>query len=239
MREPTNAAYSLASDPPLGQPRSDDLREHRRQEREEAKQRTRHALMAAGLDAFIESGLDVSLAEICGRAGYSRGAFYVHFHDRQDFVIAITEWIVTAMMDTFIADEASPNGLAVTAQRFTHALDTEQWPLMSRIPVATVRLMDALIRWPELRRAFGRFTIESIEKMRKGVEAGQDAGSVRADLDPQAVGAMFVMASMGAVLFRNVGLSMDYQRQAETLLRLISPASAAAVDAKEKSSRAS
>jgi TetR/AcrR family transcriptional repressor of nem operon len=215
-----------------------ELRELRRQERdqarEEAKKRTRHALMAAGLDAIIESGLDVSLAEICERAGYSRGAFYVYFNDRQEFLVAITEWMFSAMSESFISDENAPDDLAVSAQRFTHALSTGQWPLIPRIRVAAVRLMDAISRWPKIREAFDRFTAETIEKFEHGAKAGQRAGVVRADLEPHAIGAMLMTASMGAIILHNMGLSIDYQRQADTLLRLIARGAIPAAGAKKK-----
>src|SRR5262252_1452795 len=52
-------------------------------------QRTREALIQAGIELFAEKGLDApSLDEICDRAGYTRGAFYVHFADRDEFVVA-------------------------------------------------------------------------------------------------------------------------------------------------------
>jgi TetR/AcrR family transcriptional repressor of nem operon len=231
------AVERLPGEPSSGAERSTDLRELRRYEREEAKKRTRHALMAAGLDAIIESGLDVSLAEICERAGYSRGAFYVHFQDRQEFLVAITEWMFSAMIDSLISDQDAPDDLAVSAQRFTHALSTGQWPLIPRIRVAAVRLMDALSRWPEIRQSFDRFTLESIDKFRKGAVAGQRAGFVRADLDPHAVGAMLMITSMGAIILHNAGLSIDYQRQAETLMRLISPAATSKEPPKAEPSR--
>jgi TetR/AcrR family transcriptional repressor of nem operon len=229
----------LAAEQPSDKRQSAELRERRRQEREEAKKRTRHALMAAGLDAIIESGLDVSLGDICERAGYTRGAFYSHFRDRQEFLVSITEWMFSAMIDSLISDENAPDDLVVSAQRFTHALSTGQWPLIPRIRVAAVRLMDALSRWPDIRKAFDRFTAETIEKMGNGAKAGQRAGLVRSDLDPNTIGAMLMIASMGSIILHNVGLSIDYKQQAETLLRLISPGGAPASDAMEELRRAS
>ena len=57
--------------------------------RDLAKQETREALIQAGMDAFSEEGVDLpSLDAICARAGFTRGAFYVHFKDREDFFAA-------------------------------------------------------------------------------------------------------------------------------------------------------
>lgn len=80
------------STPPTGSiPRS-----HRRRRlgarREAAKHETREALITAAMAAFAEDGLDnPSLDAICARAGYTRGAFYVHFRDREDLIAAVSE----------------------------------------------------------------------------------------------------------------------------------------------------
>src|SRR5262245_37416602 len=48
--------------------------------REFGKQETREALLRAGMEMFAEQGLDApSLDALCARAGFTRGAFYVHF----------------------------------------------------------------------------------------------------------------------------------------------------------------
>ena len=50
--------------------------------RDAAKKETRSALIRAALKLFHEEGFDgPSLDAICARAGYTRGAFYVHFKD--------------------------------------------------------------------------------------------------------------------------------------------------------------
>src|SRR4051812_40727719 len=60
--------------------------------REETKQRTREALVEAGIALFAEQGLDgPSLDAICERAGFTRGAFYVHFRDRDELLQAVME----------------------------------------------------------------------------------------------------------------------------------------------------
>ena len=52
-----------------------------------AKQETREALLQAAMAEFAEKGLDLpSLDAICARAGFTRGAFYVHFRDREELV---------------------------------------------------------------------------------------------------------------------------------------------------------
>ena len=52
---------------------------------------TREALIAAGIAAIGSEGLDASLDAICARAGFTRGAFYVHFQDRDDLLETVME----------------------------------------------------------------------------------------------------------------------------------------------------
>ncbi|HVH04632.1 MAG TPA: TetR family transcriptional regulator, partial [Myxococcota bacterium] len=60
--------------------------------RELAKQETREALVQAAIAEFAEKGLDLpSLDAICARAGFTRGAFYVHFRDREELLGAVME----------------------------------------------------------------------------------------------------------------------------------------------------
>ena len=64
----------------------------RPRERAAAKAASREAIITAAIEAFAEQGLDgPSLDDICARAGYTRGAFYVQFKDRDDLIVAVTE----------------------------------------------------------------------------------------------------------------------------------------------------
>ena len=60
--------------------------------RDASKRETREALIGAALELFAAEGLDgPSLDAICERAGYTRGAFYVHFPDRDALLVAAME----------------------------------------------------------------------------------------------------------------------------------------------------
>src|SRR6266545_6764537 len=72
--------------------------------REQAKQETREALILAALSEFSERGLSApSLDAICARAGYTRGAFYVHFADRDELIAAVMEKVTGVLLDALIA----------------------------------------------------------------------------------------------------------------------------------------
>jgi AcrR family transcriptional regulator len=60
-----------------------------------AKLATRDALIDAAMHEFIELGPSApSLDAICERAGYTRGAFYVHFKDREELLVAVMDRVL-------------------------------------------------------------------------------------------------------------------------------------------------
>ena len=79
------------------------------------KRETRAALLDAGLAEFAAHGLDTpSLDAICARAGFTRGAFYVHFKDREDFVVAIITSRKVASSRSMTATTKSSRSLKCT-----------------------------------------------------------------------------------------------------------------------------
>ena len=71
--------------------------------REATKLETREALVSAGLAEFAEHGLDTpSLDAICARAGFTRGAFYVHFRGREDFLDAVMKRVGARVLDSVL-----------------------------------------------------------------------------------------------------------------------------------------
>ena len=87
--------------------------------RETSKRETREALLQAGIAEFAERGVvEPSLDSICARAGYTRGAFYVHFRNRDDFVSAVMERLLGAFLDAIIATGDEAHDLEHTIARF-------------------------------------------------------------------------------------------------------------------------
>ena len=80
--------------------------------RQATKSETRDALIAAGALEFAEKGLDApSLDAICARAGFTRGAFYVHFRDRDDLLVAIVDRVLSGVQDAIIPRDDAPMDL--------------------------------------------------------------------------------------------------------------------------------
>lgn len=73
---------------------------------------TREALLAAGLELFLEGGYDfVGTNAILARARAPRGSFYHHFEDKQAFAVAVAEAYYERhlpVLDRALSDETRP-----------------------------------------------------------------------------------------------------------------------------------
>src|SRR5262249_34282992 len=112
--------------------------------RAESARKTRDALVLAGISLIAEQGLDApSLDAICERAGKTRGAFYVHFRDRDEFLVEVMDRVGTAFLDGVLA---VPSDLSATVQRFLEAFLSGVYPLTQRGGVKPHQLLDACAR---------------------------------------------------------------------------------------------
>jgi AcrR family transcriptional regulator len=65
-------------------------------------ERTRAALIASARHVFATRGFEgASLDEIADAAGYTRGAIYRHFANKEDLFFAVSDAINTEVLDTF------------------------------------------------------------------------------------------------------------------------------------------
>jgi AcrR family transcriptional regulator len=69
---------------------------------ERRMERTRAALIASARHVFANRGFDgASLDEIADAAGYTRGAIYKHFANKEDLLFAVYDSINTEVLDVF------------------------------------------------------------------------------------------------------------------------------------------
>jgi AcrR family transcriptional regulator len=204
----------------------------RPQTREEAKRESREALIRAGTREFIERGLRApSLDAICSRAGYTRGAFYVHFKDRADFVAAVMERLVGGLIDVAIATGGEDHDLDQVFERFTRMLK-----LVRRGEASTVigveappdgsgirfhDFFEACARAPEVRRRLDSLLVEASERIRKIADEAKARGSVRSDLDSEQFGIVLVGLAVGALMCADSGIRFNADRAAEALMSLL------------------
>jgi TetR/AcrR family transcriptional repressor of nem operon len=200
--------------------------------RRETKQETREALIRAALAAFAEHGFDApSLDAICARAGYTRGAFYVHFRDRSDLMVAVIEHAMTVFMDTIIATGDTGHDLERTIDRFAAAVAgvptqdaTVARPALP-LPegVSFARVLDAVTRDPRLEAGFSTLLAGATARLAAATTEGQNAASIRGDGDPTQIASLLVLVALGVMVALDVGLPIVPAALRDTVFRLLAP----------------
>lgn len=203
----------------------------RRQPRRRAatKEETRAALIAAALAEFAEHGLDApSLDAICARAGYTRGAFYVHFRDRTELMAAAVEHAMSGFLDAVLAKDDGARELERTIERFAAAVvetlappargAARTIPLPAGVPFT--RILDAVTRSPALRARFSAVLVRAVAGIAEVAAHGQRARTVRPDVETGALGAVLVTLALGVLVAVDVGLAFDPAALRATVVRL-------------------
>ncbi|MEO6576865.1 MAG: TetR/AcrR family transcriptional regulator [Polyangiaceae bacterium] len=187
-----------------------------------AKEETRDALVAAGIALFGEEGLDgPSLDAICERAGYTRGAFYVHFADRDDFLIAVMQRAGAVFLDAVIAGARGTGGLAVTVRRFVASMASGDYPLTRKRGVRPHQLLEACARSPVIRKQYVSLITVSLERVAAVVRADQQSKILREDVDGDHVATLLLAAVIGAQTMLELGIPLDIEHISESILTLL------------------
>jgi AcrR family transcriptional regulator len=205
--------------------------------RDDAKQQTRAALVKAALELFSEHGLDVpSLDAICDRAGFTRGAFYVHFKTREDILVAVMDQVGEAFLGSVFEDAAHAGAalepprsrrLHHAVQRFVEAVASGAYPLMATPGKGPLirphQLLDACARSSVVRQRYRDLVQLSVGAVAGLVRADQADGDVRRDVDPEQVATLSLALVIGAQTMTDLGLTLDPAQLAGAVERMLAP----------------
>lgn len=188
---------------------------------------TRAALLEAAESLFAKEGLDVSLDAICERAGFTRGAFYVHFADRDALLVAVMEVVgarflsqMFAALETHTSDESSIGGgaLASAASRFVNAVEGGTYPLMGPGHIQFHQLLDACARSSKVRAQYRGLVEASIEHVASLAMLDRRSGILRPELEPSALGKTMLATIIGAQTMVELGVPIDAASLAKTMV---------------------
>lgn len=204
------------------------LPSRRMKARDAAKAETREALLEAGMAEFAERGFDApSLDAICARAGYTRGAFYVHFRDREHFQIAVMERVIGAWLDTIVASADPRYDLERTIDRFVDAFVRIMTGQGERtLVLGTTRfhlVLEAAGRSEIVRQRFVAMLVDGVQRVAAQVRAGQGAGSVRDDVDADQAASLLVTLVLGILSAAQTGVPLDPFGLRELVRKLMAP----------------
>jgi len=192
-----------------------------RRSRAESKEATRLALLQAGLAELIEHGLDVpSLDAICARAGYTRGAFYVHFKDREDFFVAVMDWALSGVLMGVVGVNGQTD-LESAVSRFANYMTQREWPVVGKYPLATHRLLEAISRSEQLKARWAEVFRKIVEGMAALIARAQARGEARASLDPQRAAEAVVTLGLGAMGLQDTGVVFPKEQITASVMALL------------------
>ena len=199
-------------------------------DRAATKQETRDALVAAALSEFRDRGFDApSLDGICARAGFTRGAFYVHFRNRDELLEAVMEKVFAAFLDAAIAGGGGAGDLAATVSRFASMVAAARPgdARTSGLDLEVHRVLDACARSPLLRRRFAGMFATGVARVEAAVRRGQEAGLVRDDVDAAGLAQLLAMLALGALTAVDTGVPIDVAAARSAALSLLASQRAA------------
>lgn len=182
--------------------------------RANTKAATREALVDAALAEFADHGLDgPSLDAICARAGFTRGAFYVHFADREALLVAVMERVIGAWL-AIIVDTAEPGqGFGATIDRFADAfaglLQGEAAPALTASAKHFHLVLEACNRSEVVRGRFTAMLAAGTAAIAAIAREGQAAGTVRPDLDAEASAPLLTALVLGLLAMVEAGVPID------------------------------
>ena len=172
--------------------------------RDIAKQETRDALIQAGMEAFSEEGVDLpSLDGICARAGFTRGAFYVHFKDREDFLGAIVDKVLQDFVNWVISTGETQGGVVGVIDRFFTVVREGKLPFTER-----QRLLLQLVSrgiGAEGEHRYKALIEEAVIRLTVAVREAQGQGRMRRDLNAKQTATLLAAAAVGFIALVDAG----------------------------------
>jgi TetR/AcrR family transcriptional repressor of nem operon len=189
--------------------------------REQTKAATRVALITAGVTEFAHHGFDVSLDAISARAKVTRGAFYVHFADRDAFIVAVMQHVLGTFV-TILTGPAASLSIATSIKLFMAAV-------RSRAPVVTGgsglrfhHVLEACRRSKPIGNTYRTVIATARSTVVSSITRDQQHGHIREDRDPDALGDLFVVIALGMLATTELDLAVDLDRIEAAMLGLLS-----------------
>jgi AcrR family transcriptional regulator len=181
---------------------------------------TREALIRAAAEEMAEKGIEhASLNAICDRAGFTRGAFYVHFKDRDDLLAAVVEGVLGRFQDMVLPKDAAPD-LGATIAQFVgailagtpEAVGTKEWKFHHTL---------AACASPRIRDKYNGLQYQALDRLTYGAVVGQKKNKVRSDVDARAIAELLLVLTLGVSAATELGLEIDYAKGGAALGKLL------------------
>jgi AcrR family transcriptional regulator len=188
--------------------------------RAETKQATRAALIAAGIAEFSVQGFDASLDAICARAKLTRGAFYVHFADRDAFIVAVMQHVLGTFVSamTGARPTAGGGGLAMATEVFFAAARSKAPVVRGAAGLRFHHLMEACRRSKVIGETYRNLVMMGRDQLAAALAGDQQRGAVRDDISSQALADLLSVVALGTIAALELDLPLDVARLSQSIL---------------------
>ncbi len=180
--------------------------------RDIAKQETRDALIRAGLSIFSEEGVDIpSLDAICARAGFTRGAFYVHFKDREHFLGAVVDQLLQDFVNWVISTGDTQGGLHGIIDRYLTVAKEGALAFSDRQRLMMQLVSRGIQRGGVREHRYKGLIEQAVQRLLDAAEVGQRDGVVKPGLSPYGTAVVLVAAAVGLIALLDAGFDADIE----------------------------
>ncbi|HTJ41206.1 MAG TPA: TetR/AcrR family transcriptional regulator [Kofleriaceae bacterium] len=199
---------------------------------------TRDALIDAATLELAEKGLDsASLDSICARAGFTRGAFYVHFADRDELLVAVLDRVLTRYQERLMPDGVAAD-LRSTIVRYVAMVGAGDAPTVGTPSWRFRHTLGAVARVPAVRDKYLALQQRGAERIARATRAGQHARTVRDDIAAETIGEILTVLSLGISAAVEIGMPLDLLAGGAAIEKLLAPPPRARVRAARPPRRA-
>jgi TetR/AcrR family transcriptional regulator, transcriptional repressor for nem operon len=176
--------------------------------RKATTQATHEALIDAALEEFAEVGLDASLDNICARAKLTRGAFYVHFADREALIVAVMQRVLGGFVSRLTASRA-----ASAIDQFFAAAQASAPEVHGGRALRFFHLLDACHRSQRVGDTYRALIRGGRDQLATAIAADPH---VRSDIAPAALADFMTITALGVVAMLELDLGLDLAKLRST-----------------------
>jgi AcrR family transcriptional regulator len=162
------------------------------------------------MEIFSEEGVDIpSLDAICARAGFTRGAFYVHFKDRDDFLAAVVDQLLNDFVNWVISTGDMQGGLYGIIDRFLTVAKEGKLPFSDRQRLVMQLVSRGTQGGGEADKPYKKLIEEAVLRLAAAAKQDQEAGKVKAGLAPYDTAVVLAAAAVGFIALLDAGFTTD------------------------------
>lgn len=191
--------------------------------RAEAKQASREALIKSAMELMPDKGIDVSLDELCAHAGYTRGAFYVHFKNRDELTLEVMTINGENWLNSIFKPQANGEAedLFTMVQRFLTEMVSGTYPISQEAGLRPHQLLEACARSEPIKQRYLELVTDSIRRLTANVSQSQTKQQLDPKIDPEQIASLLLALAIGVHTMHDLDYPIDFAKGSMTLLQLL------------------